>query len=55
MNDNDGEFLLIETADFLPDWLEPETSENRVNCLLVGCSIFMSSMYMSVRDTFIIM
>ncbi|KAM6956604.1 protein ecdysoneless homolog [Aplochiton taeniatus] len=30
VEDNDGEFLLIEAADFLPKWLNPETSENRV-------------------------
>lgn len=30
VNDNDGEFLLIEAADYLPKWLEPDTSENRV-------------------------
>ncbi|KAL9847308.1 protein ecdysoneless homolog isoform 3-T3 [Geothlypis trichas] len=29
IDDNDGEFLLIEAADFLPKWLNPETSENR--------------------------
>ncbi|XP_049874060.1 protein ecdysoneless [Pectinophora gossypiella] len=28
--DNDGEFLLIESADFLPSWANPETTENRV-------------------------
>ncbi|KAM8924491.1 protein ecdysoneless homolog isoform 2-T2 [Pelodytes ibericus] len=28
--DNDGEFLLIEAADFLPRWLKPENSSNRV-------------------------
>ena len=28
--DNDGEFLLIETADYLPDWLEPHTTNNRI-------------------------
>ncbi|KAG8000219.1 Protein ecdysoneless-like protein [Nibea albiflora] len=28
--DNDGEFLLIEAADYLPKWLNPDTSENRV-------------------------
>ncbi|PAA76810.1 hypothetical protein BOX15_Mlig000833g6, partial [Macrostomum lignano] len=27
--DEDGQFLLAETADYLPDWLEPETSDNR--------------------------
>ena len=30
VNDNDGEFLLIEAAEYLPKWLEPDTSENRV-------------------------
>ncbi|CAL8254863.1 unnamed protein product [Lota lota] len=30
VEDNDGEFLLIEAADYLPTWLNPETSENRV-------------------------
>ncbi|XP_054988625.1 protein ecdysoneless homolog [Sorex araneus] len=28
--DNDGEFLLIEAADFLPKWLDPDNSANRV-------------------------
>ncbi|XP_072947835.1 protein ecdysoneless homolog [Epargyreus clarus] len=28
--DNDGDFLLIEAADFLPAWANPETTENRV-------------------------
>ncbi|PHH79414.1 hypothetical protein CDD80_4867 [Ophiocordyceps camponoti-rufipedis] len=27
--DDDGEFLLIEAANVLPDWLSPETDENR--------------------------
>ena len=27
--DADGDFMLIEAAEHLPDWLEPETSENR--------------------------
>ncbi|XP_019363327.1 PREDICTED: protein ecdysoneless homolog [Gavialis gangeticus] len=30
VDDNDGEFLLIEAADFLPKWLNPENSANRV-------------------------
>ncbi|XP_053442115.1 protein ecdysoneless homolog isoform X2 [Nycticebus coucang] len=30
IEDNDGEFLLIEAADFLPKWLEPDNSTNRV-------------------------
>ncbi|XP_063163552.1 protein ecdysoneless homolog [Candoia aspera] len=30
VDDNDGEFLLIEAADYLPKWLNPENSINRV-------------------------
>ncbi|OAJ36600.1 hypothetical protein BDEG_20759 [Batrachochytrium dendrobatidis JEL423] len=30
VHDTDGDFLLIEAADSLPDWLDPSTSENRV-------------------------
>ncbi|XP_037659865.1 protein ecdysoneless homolog isoform X3 [Choloepus didactylus] len=30
IEDNDGEFLLIEAADFLPKWLDPDNSVNRV-------------------------
>lgn len=29
--DSDGEFLLIEAADYLPDWANPETCEQRVS------------------------
>ena len=29
--DNDGEFLLIEAAETLPKWLEPEIANNRVS------------------------
>lgn len=29
VEDNDGDFLLIEAAHHLPKWLEPDTSENR--------------------------
>lgn len=28
--DSDGEFLLIEAADALPKWLNPDVAENRV-------------------------
>lgn len=28
--DSDGQFLLIEAANVLPDWLDPDVSENRV-------------------------
>lgn len=30
IQDGDGEFLLIESALHLPDWLKPETADNRV-------------------------
>lgn len=30
VEDNDGEFLLIEAADHLPKWVNPDSSENRV-------------------------
>uniref|UniRef100_A0A670YMI6 Ecdysoneless cell cycle regulator n=1 Tax=Pseudonaja textilis TaxID=8673 RepID=A0A670YMI6_PSETE len=30
VDDNDGEFLLIEAADYLPKWLNPENSTHRV-------------------------
>ncbi|XP_034831657.2 LOW QUALITY PROTEIN: protein ecdysoneless homolog [Maniola hyperantus] len=30
IEDNDGDFLLIEAADYLPVWANPETTENRV-------------------------
>uniref|UniRef100_A0A1W7RDC2 Protein SGT1 n=1 Tax=Agkistrodon contortrix contortrix TaxID=8713 RepID=A0A1W7RDC2_AGKCO len=30
VNDNDGEFLLIEAADYLPKWLSPENSMHRI-------------------------
>lgn len=30
VQDNDGHFLLIEAAEHLPKWLEPDSSQNRV-------------------------
>jgi hypothetical protein len=30
VTDSDGQFLLIEAANFIPKWLQPETSKNRV-------------------------
>jgi len=30
VRDSDGEFLLIEAADYLPKWLNPDTADNRV-------------------------
>lgn len=32
--DSDGEFLLIEAADALPRWLNPEVAENRVSAVV---------------------
>lgn len=31
VQDNDGEFLLIEAADYIPSWLDPDNSDNRVS------------------------
>lgn len=31
VKDSDGEFLLIEAAGTIPEWLEPEVAENRVS------------------------
>lgn len=31
IHDIDGEFLLIEAADYLPSWATPENCENRVS------------------------
>ena len=31
VNDSDGEFLLIEAADYLPKWINPDTATNRVS------------------------
>uniref|UniRef100_A0A8C7E5E7 Ecdysoneless cell cycle regulator n=1 Tax=Naja naja TaxID=35670 RepID=A0A8C7E5E7_NAJNA len=35
VDDNDGEFLLIEAADYLPKWLNPENSIHRVRDLRI--------------------
>lgn len=32
--DIDGEFLLIEAANYLPPWANPDTCENRVRSLI---------------------
>lgn len=37
MNDNDGEFILIEAAEVLPKWANPESAENRVSTKLLCC------------------
>jgi SGT1 protein len=47
VNDSDGEFLLIEAAGTLPEWLEPEVADNRV-CLATSettCSTNSSRRY----------
>lgn len=33
--DSDGEFLLIEAADHLPQWANPETCEQRVSLIFI--------------------
>ena len=33
--DSDGEFLLVEAADALPTWLNPEVAENRVSIVVL--------------------
>lgn len=33
--DSDGEFLLVEAADVLPKWINPEVMENRVSILVL--------------------
>ncbi len=40
VTDNDGEFLLIESANSLPKWLQPDTSENRVSGLVISPHMF---------------
>ena len=35
--DTDGEFLLIEAANALPRWLNPEVADNRVRNVLIIC------------------
>lgn len=32
IHDNDGQFLLIEAAEVLPGWLNPDNADNRVSC-----------------------
>lgn len=40
VHDNDGNFLLIEAADSLPKWMNPENTDNRVSksLLKILCS-----------------
>lgn len=33
ISDNDGEFLLVEAADALPSWIEPDVASNRVRLI----------------------
>ncbi len=39
MVDADGEFILIEAAEYLPKWANPETCEQRVSFFIVSLSI----------------
>jgi len=54
IRDRDGEFLLIEAADSLPKWLNPDTAENRVafiRHILYLTGIYIYGSFLS--DTFI--
>lgn len=46
ISDNDGEFLLIEAAHFLPRWLNPDNIKNRVSflCFIVSCGNIMPTL-----------
>ena len=50
VEDNDGEFLLIEAADFLPKWLNPDTSELRVRCPDDMVIMMIMKMLMKIMD-----
>jgi hypothetical protein len=39
IHDNDGEFMLIEAANELPKWLQPDIAENRVSELIWHASV----------------
>ncbi|XP_037721097.1 protein ecdysoneless [Drosophila subpulchrella] len=49
VSDSDGEFLLIEAADALPDWASPETCEQRVY-LVGGCLQLLQNSAASSQD-----
>lgn len=38
--DTDGEFLLIEAANALPRWLNPEIADNRVSTIFAHFKLF---------------
>lgn len=48
VQDNDGEFLLIEAADQIPAWLDPENSDNRVCDPIVIFTYFFSRCSVSI-------
>lgn len=45
VEDNDGEFILIEAADFLPKWLKPENSCNRVSDVMIDILLLCSGFF----------
>lgn len=45
VQDNDGEFLLIEAADYIPSWLDPDNSDNRVSTSNYFLSIYLSTKF----------
>lgn len=44
IEDNDGDLLLIEAADFLPSWANPETTQNRVSTMAIVKIIIICSL-----------
>jgi hypothetical protein len=44
LTDSDGQFMLIEAAEFIPDWIEPDNCENRYihiyKCICIHIQIY---------------
>ena len=40
IRDGDGELILIEAANYLPAWLKPDTSTNRVSIYCFSKQVF---------------
>ena len=52
--DTDGNFLLIEAAYFLPKWLKPETSENRVWYVVVSYYSLISFIFLAWHNNLLL-
>ena len=51
--DDDGEFILIETAHYLPKWIKPETVINRVWNIDKYC-IIIDARYLFIKVIYIL-